>query len=149
MAYTLSVHKKLMWEAYSVHLAVWPSARPARPAAYPEVSRRKWNRDPGDGADREDQAGGRARLPPWTSAPSATRIEDQVRTHVFLRMLSYYITWHMQARLAPIMFTDDKTTAQAARQALSPPPSAPRGPCQSRHQAHRGQPFPCAASAAC
>jgi hypothetical protein len=31
IAYTLSVHKKLIWEAYSVHLAVWPSARPARP----------------------------------------------------------------------------------------------------------------------
>ena len=37
-------------------------------------------------------------------------------------MLSYYITWHMQARLAPLLFTDDdKPAAQAAR----PSPVAP------------------------
>jgi hypothetical protein len=42
--------------------------------------------------------------------------EDRVRAHVFLRMISYYITWHMQARLAPVLFTDDdKPAAQAAR----------------------------------
>jgi hypothetical protein len=33
-----------------------------------------------------------------------------------LRMLSYYITWHMQARLASLLFTDDdKPAASAAR----------------------------------
>ena len=48
--------------------------------------------------------------------------ETRVRAHVFLRMLSYYITWHMQARLAPLLFTDDdKATAEAAR----PSPVAP------------------------
>jgi hypothetical protein len=37
-------------------------------------------------------------------------------------MLSYYLTWHMQARLAPLLFTDDdKPAAQAAR----PSPAAP------------------------
>jgi hypothetical protein len=37
-------------------------------------------------------------------------------------MLSYYITWHMQDRLAPLLFTDDdKPAAQAAR----PSPVAP------------------------
>jgi len=37
-------------------------------------------------------------------------------------MLSYYVTWHMQARLAPILFTDDdKPGARAAR----PTPLAP------------------------
>jgi hypothetical protein len=54
--------------------------------------------------------------------PIRHRTADRVRAHVFLRMLSYYITWHMQARLAPILFTDDdKATAQAAR----PSPVAP------------------------
>jgi Transposase DDE domain len=49
--------------------------------------------------------------------PIRHRTEDRVRAHVFLRMLSYYITWHMQARLAPVLFTDDdKPAAQAARQ---------------------------------
>jgi hypothetical protein len=54
--------------------------------------------------------------------PIRHRTEDRVRAHVFLRMLSYYITWHMQARLAPILFTDDdKPAARAAR----PSPVAP------------------------
>jgi hypothetical protein len=48
--------------------------------------------------------------------PIRHRTEDRVRAHVFLRMLSYYITWHMQARLAPLLFTDDdKPAASAAR----------------------------------
>ena len=54
--------------------------------------------------------------------PIRHRTEDRVRAHVFLRMLSYYITWHMQARLAPALFTDDdKPAAQATR----PSPVAP------------------------
>jgi hypothetical protein len=54
--------------------------------------------------------------------PIRHRTQTRVRAHVFLQMLSYYITWHMQARLAPILFTDDdKATAQAAR----PSPVAP------------------------
>jgi hypothetical protein len=54
--------------------------------------------------------------------PIRHRTEQRVRVHVFLRMLSYYITWHMHARLAPLLFTDDdKATAQATR----PSPVAP------------------------
>src|SRR6266581_3159507 len=54
--------------------------------------------------------------------PIRHRTEDRVRAHVFLRMLSYYLSWHMQARLAPLLFTDDdKAAAQAAR----PSPVAP------------------------
>jgi hypothetical protein len=54
--------------------------------------------------------------------PIRHRTADRVRAHVFLRMLSYYITWHMQQRLAPLLFTDDdKQAAQAAR----PSPVAP------------------------
>ena len=59
--------------------------------------------------------------------PIRHRTEDRVRAHVFLRMLSYYITWHMQARLAPLLFTDDdKPAAQAAR--TSPVAPAARSP---------------------
>jgi hypothetical protein len=54
--------------------------------------------------------------------PIRHRTETRVRAHVFLRMLSYYISWHMQARLAPLLFTDDdKPAAQATR----PSPVAP------------------------
>ena len=54
--------------------------------------------------------------------PIRHRTEDRVRAHVFLRMLSYYLSWHMQARLASLLFTDDdKAAASAAR----PSPVAP------------------------
>ena len=54
--------------------------------------------------------------------PIRHRTEDRVRAHVFLRMLSYYLSWHLQARLAPVLFTDDdKPAASAAR----PSPVAP------------------------
>jgi len=47
--------------------------------------------------------------------PIRHRTETRVRAHVFLRMLSYYLTWHMHDRLAPLLFTDhDKATAEAA-----------------------------------
>ena len=59
--------------------------------------------------------------------PIRHRTETRVRAHVFLRMLSYYITWHIQARLAPLLFTDDdKPAAQAARR--SPVAPAARSP---------------------
>ncbi len=59
--------------------------------------------------------------------PIRHRTETRVRAHVFLRMLSYYITWHMHARLAPLLFTDDdKPAAQAARR--SPVAPAARSP---------------------
>ena len=54
--------------------------------------------------------------------PIRHRTETRVRAHVFLRMLSYYITWHMHDRLALLLFTDDdKAAAEAAR----PGPVAP------------------------
>ena len=59
--------------------------------------------------------------------PIRHRTEDRGRAHVFLRMLSYYLSWHMQARLAPVLFTDDdKPSAQAAR--TSPVAPAARSP---------------------
>ena len=59
--------------------------------------------------------------------PIRHHTEDRVRAHVFLRMLSYDISWHLQARLAPILFTDDdKPAAQAAR--TSPVAPAARSP---------------------
>jgi hypothetical protein len=39
-----------------------------------------------------------------------------------LRMLSYYISWHMQARLAPVLFADDD---KPAARDVRPSPVAP------------------------
>ncbi|HYA52765.1 MAG TPA: IS1634 family transposase, partial [Streptosporangiaceae bacterium] len=54
--------------------------------------------------------------------PIRHRLEDRVRAHVLIRMLAYYTTWHMQQRLAPMLFKDDDpATGKAAR----PSPVAP------------------------
>ena len=48
--------------------------------------------------------------------PIRHRSTERVRTHVFLRMLSYYVSFHMEQKLAPILFRDDdKTSAEAER----------------------------------
>jgi Transposase DDE domain len=48
--------------------------------------------------------------------PIRHHLADRVRAHVFLRMLSYYVSWHMKQHLAPILFQDhDKDQAKAKR----------------------------------
>jgi len=47
--------------------------------------------------------------------PIRHRLADRVRAHMFLRMLSYYISWHMKQRLAPILFQDNDKPAGAAK----------------------------------
>ena len=47
--------------------------------------------------------------------PIRHRLADRVRAHMFLRMLSYYISWHMKQALAPILFVDNDKPAAAAK----------------------------------
>jgi hypothetical protein len=54
--------------------------------------------------------------------PIRHRLEDRVRAHVLIRMLAYHVTWHMQQRLAPVLFKDDDP---AAARAARPSPVAP------------------------
>ena len=51
--------------------------------------------------------------------PIHHRRARRVRGHVLLCMLAYYVTWHMQQALAPMLFTDHDRHA-AARQRTSP-----------------------------
>ncbi|EUA50115.1 putative transposase [Mycobacterium xenopi 3993] len=61
--------------------------------------------------------------------PIRHRLADRVRAHLFLRMLSYYISWHMKQALAPILFADnDKPAAAAKRADPVAPPNAPIKP---------------------
>jgi len=54
--------------------------------------------------------------------PIRHRLEDRVKAHVLIRTLAYYVTWHMQHKLAPMLFTDDDP---AAARAARPSPVAP------------------------
>lgn len=40
--------------------------------------------------------------------PIRHRSEDRVPAHIFLCMLAYYVDWHMQQALAPILFEDEE-----------------------------------------
>jgi len=51
--------------------------------------------------------------------PIHHRRARRVRGHVLLCMLAYYVTWHMQQALAPMLFTDHDKQA-ASRQRTSP-----------------------------
>jgi hypothetical protein len=54
--------------------------------------------------------------------PIRHRLKDRVRAHVLIRMLAYYVTWHIQQRLAAMLFKDhDPAAGKAAR----PSPVAP------------------------
>ena len=61
--------------------------------------------------------------------PIRHRLADRVRAHMFLRMLSYYLSWHMKQALAPILFHDNDKPAAAAKRAN------PVGPPQRSDQA--------------
>jgi hypothetical protein len=49
--------------------------------------------------------------------PIRHRLAGRVRAHMLLRMLSYYISWHMKHALAPILFADNDKPAAAAKRA--------------------------------
>jgi Transposase DDE domain len=54
--------------------------------------------------------------------PIRHRLAPRVRAHVLIRLLAYYVTWHMQHKLAPMLFKDDDP---AAARAARPSPVAP------------------------
>jgi Transposase DDE domain len=54
--------------------------------------------------------------------PIRHRLAPRVRAHVLIRLLAYYVTWHMQQQLAPVLFQDDDP---AAARAARPSPVAP------------------------
>jgi hypothetical protein len=56
--------------------------------------------------------------------PIRHRLAPRVRAHVLIRLLAYYVTWHMQHKLAPMLFKDDDP---AAARAARPGPVAPAG----------------------
>lgn len=51
--------------------------------------------------------------------PIYHRLNNRIRGHVFLCMLSYYVEWHMRQKLAPVLFDDhDREAAEAERKSI-------------------------------
>ena len=52
--------------------------------------------------------------------PIRHRLEDRVRAHIFLCMLSYYVEWHMLEAWRPLLFADEDKKAKAKRDPVAP-----------------------------
>jgi transposase len=60
---------------------------------------------------------------PLEVRPIHHRLEDRVRAHVFLRMLSYYLEWHLREAWAELLFKDEhppRTPDPVAKASRSP-----------------------------
>jgi transposase len=57
--------------------------------------------------------------------PIHHHLEDRVRAHIFLCTLAYYVSFELQQRLAPLLFTDD--TPLAPTDPVAPARRSPRG----------------------
>jgi transposase len=49
---------------------------------------------------------------PLELRPIHHRLEDRVKAHVFLCMLSYYLAWHLRQAWKPLLFDDEQPPAQ-------------------------------------
>lgn len=52
--------------------------------------------------------------------PIRHRLEDRVRAHIFLCMLSYYVEWHMLEAWRPLLFADEDQKAKTKRDPVAP-----------------------------
>ena len=52
--------------------------------------------------------------------PIRHRLEDRVRAHIFLCMLSYYVEWHMLEAWRGLLFADEDQEAKANRDPVAP-----------------------------
>ncbi len=51
--------------------------------------------------------------------------EKRVRTHLFICMLAYYVTWHMMEAWSPLLFADEAQEEKGARDPVAPAKRSP------------------------
>jgi transposase len=76
------------------------------------------------GLEEVERAFGTFKGPELEIRPIHHRLEDRVRAHVLLCMLAYYLTWHLKAAWAPLLFADEH------------PPVAPDPVAKATRSAH-------------
>ena len=75
------------------------------------------------GLEQVERAFATLKGPELEIRPIHHRLEDRVRAHVLLCMLAYYLTWHLRAAWAPLLFKDEQpptTPDPVAKAARSP-----------------------------
>jgi transposase len=65
------------------------------------------------GLEAVERAFGTLKGPELQIRPIHHRLEDRVRAHVLLCMLAYYLTWHLRAAWAPLIFKDEQPPTAA------------------------------------
>ena len=94
------------------------------------------------GLEAVERAFGTLKGPELQIRPIHHRLEDRVRAHVLVCMLAYYLTWHLRAAWAPLLFKDEhpptaadpvaKATRSPAAQRKAQTKRTPTGePCHS------------------
>ncbi len=79
------------------------------------------------GLEAVERAFGTFKGPELEIRPIHHRLEDRVRAHVFLCTLAYYLTWHLRAAWAPLLFKDEQPPTPA-----DPVAKATRSPAAQR-----------------
>jgi Transposase DDE domain len=79
------------------------------------------------GLEEVERAFGTLKGPELQIRPIHHRLEDRVRAHVLLCMLAYYLTWHLRAAWAPLLFKDEQPSL-----ATDPVAKATRSPAAQR-----------------
>ncbi|MCA1680065.1 MAG: IS1634 family transposase [Actinobacteria bacterium] len=79
------------------------------------------------GLEEVERAFGTLKGPELEVRPIHHRLEDRVRAHVLLCMLAYYLTWHLRAAWAPLLFKDEQPPV-----ARDPVAKASRSPAAQR-----------------
>ncbi|CAG0992936.1 hypothetical protein BURK2_02495 [Burkholderiales bacterium] len=74
--------------------------------------------------------------------PIHHRTETRVRAHVLLCMLAYYVQWHMQQALAPMLFADELPPGRTTHSPVSPAKRSAAAEAKARtKQRPDGQPI--------
>jgi transposase len=79
------------------------------------------------GLEEVERAFGTFKGPELEIRPIHHRLEDRVRAHALLCMLAYYLTWHLRAAWAPLIFKDEQPPL-----ATDPVTKATRSPAAQR-----------------
>jgi hypothetical protein len=79
------------------------------------------------GLEEVERAFGTFKGPELQIRPIHHRLEDRVRAHVLLCMVAYYLTWHLRAAWAPLLFKDEQPPI-----ATDPVAKATRSPAAQR-----------------
>jgi transposase len=88
---------------------------------------------------KEVERGFRTLKGPLELRPIHHRLEDRVRAHVFLCMLSYHLAWHLRRALRPLLFDDEQPPARPDPVAKATRSSAAERKAQTKRTA-TGQP---------